>query len=231
MVIPTGRTFDYVAVVPAAHQPGGTSVVWDYGIRDRAGEAVDRLLGPRPLLEIWDGIVLLRAARLQRAGAHAALFMIDAELVRLFQPGDEFSLAYTAVAGLGLSLVRDSQLIFAAGQVTAVPLGKAFAVRNVVLGPPGLRPWQDVVVEVTAPGEGQQLRAGQNVRVGGYDVSVERCLEDGMPGRPECLAVSLSNAWPHEAVVRTAKFRAGPGGGLRCIDWPASPKPWWQLWS
>src|SRR5207248_639243 len=183
MTLAPEQTFDYVAGVPAGHAPGTTSVVWAYRARDRAGETVPRLVGPRPALEVWDGLVVLTALGREGAAVHAAMFRIDPELVRLFESGDELSLAYTAAGGLGLSLLRGGELVFAAGQVTAVPLGKAVVVRNVARGSPRLRPWQEMVVEVTAPGEGQELRAGHYVRIGGYDVSVERCRDDGEPAR------------------------------------------------
>jgi hypothetical protein len=183
-----------------------------------------RLVGLCPTLVASGGRFTLKAAGKRRAEVSAASFTVDPELVGVFRPRDVFHLVRTATADLGLSLVRGGGLAFAVGAVTVTPLGSEVQVRGGRPPVPGPMPGEDAWVGVQVSGESLQLRTGQSVCIGGYDIYVHRCVECGVPGRHECLAISLSAACPHDAAVRSAKLLAGPSGGLQLINWK-----WWQF--
>ena len=54
---------------------------------------------------------------------------VDRRIISLLQPGDVLNVAKTRGAGCGLSVLRDDELVVAAGAVLAVPLGPGVKVR------------------------------------------------------------------------------------------------------
>ena len=61
------------------------------------------------------------------ASQETASYFFDKALVSCFQPGDVFHMVQTYCGGLGASAIRQGKLIFAVGQVTAVPLGSGIS--------------------------------------------------------------------------------------------------------
>ena len=55
---------------------------------------------------------------------------IDKALIHGCRPGERFHVAYTGVAGTGISLLRNGKLILAVGEISAVPLGEDFTART-----------------------------------------------------------------------------------------------------
>jgi hypothetical protein len=56
-------------------------------------------------------------------------FYLDKVLVNAMRPGDDFHMARTACGGLSVSALRQEELIFAAGEISAVPLGPRIQAR------------------------------------------------------------------------------------------------------
>jgi hypothetical protein len=137
MVMSVVGTFDYEFVVlaeePSACRriPGTCRENLDNGERGR-------LVGHAPLLETiecqreaWQlyARVTLRAARRTHATVASASFLVDRQLTSALRGGDRLHIIRTHVAGLGLSILRDGQLV-AAGDVTSVPLGRDVRART-----------------------------------------------------------------------------------------------------
>jgi hypothetical protein len=152
---------------------------------------------------------------------------LDPDLVLSFRSGDVLNLVRTDTADIGISLVRAGQLIFAAGAATMVPVGEAIS----ILGGPVLNHAaieldrllrEDRWVEVAVSGMAAHLRAGDETVLGNYRISVLRCFQFGIPGKYECLAVSLKGTCDHATVVRSAERLASPGAGLVLTNEPVA---------
>lgn len=228
MTMPPCGTFQYSGVIPTDWPH--PQEVWK--LQDQSGAKPgktanpmlhNRLVGLEPILEISDGRLLLTASDLHRAEVRSAALEFDPALAAVLRGGDILSLCRTDTANFGLSLVRAGRLLFAVGAVTQVPTGEVFAIRgggprreNVTLefliAPP-----KDNWVDVTISGEARRLLTGEEAVIRGYRISVLRCFEEGLPGRYECLAISLEGTCPHEAALHLATVLAEPNGGLKMI--------------
>jgi hypothetical protein len=218
MSVPPSATFDYMTTVPE----GGTKTSpWAMESREpfRAtgnplGE--NRLVGWKPLLHISDAgmtpnpgpsrpAVLRSELRLvatdkKYASTPSASYFLDKALVNVLRPGDVFHMSQTGCLGLGFSAVRQGKLIFAVGQVSAVPQGSGIKVGT---------PWEllkeaeaifrrrdpefefpERPIEVRSGNASRILFYGQ-VRMDGYHVRVEHGFRPCEPGIPESVAISL----------------------------------------
>src|SRR5713101_3542700 len=148
MAIPSSSTFRYLTTVPE----GGTHACpWKMESRETlkaTGDPLDdnRLVGWNPLLQISDAGVTpnpgparpavvrselrLVATDKEHASQLTASFSLDKALVNALRPGDIFHMAQSACCGLGFSAIRQGKLIFAVGQISAVPLGSGIQVRT-----------------------------------------------------------------------------------------------------
>ncbi len=148
MAIPPSSTFRYMTTVP---QGGSQGCPWAMESRELftpTGDSLgdNRLVGWKPLLYISDAgptpdpspsrpSVLRSALRLvatdkNYASAPTASYFLDKALVNVLRAGDVFHMAHTACCGLGFSAIRQGKLIFAVGEISAVPLGSGIRVRT-----------------------------------------------------------------------------------------------------
>jgi hypothetical protein len=141
-MMPPCGTYDYVATTAA----NPYSSPWDLALREpvvpTGSELSDkRLVGYAPKMRIEDlGLrpdtpewqnqpsvmlskVTLTADSREHAQAASVSFFLDSAVINALHSGDRIHLSRTASGGLGISAIRDKQLIFALGAVTAVPLG------------------------------------------------------------------------------------------------------------
>jgi hypothetical protein len=154
----------------------------------------------------------LRAGSRDRATASAFSFCIDQAFTRSWRGGDVVHIARTG-CGLGLSVLRDDRLLSAIGAVTAVPHGEQVAVR---FAEEAIREataafrrvdpqftFRELPIEIQIGSERRVLYGGSS-SIGNYDVYVDHGFYAGLPGRSECVALSLSGSWPHTAASCSA---------------------------
>jgi hypothetical protein len=136
MVMATCGTFDYRFVV-ADGSHGGTRQMQGM-LREPIEGDQDRLLGHAPLLQTVEYhrekrqllcLVTLTVTEKKHAIASSFSFNVDRELIAMLRPNDVLYISRTHCAGLGLSILRDGELVAAAGAVTCVPLGPTVSVR------------------------------------------------------------------------------------------------------
>jgi len=140
MVMPSAGTFQYKAIVPVKFDECSWPVQPDQPIVHTGDSLHDsRLVGACPCLRITDSgptpnpsssrpevlrsRFTLTASERQNASVSSASFYVEKDLTSAFQPGDTLHMARTGCAGIALSLLRNGHLVFAAGAISAVPLG------------------------------------------------------------------------------------------------------------
>lgn len=230
MAMPLCGTFDYAGTVPAselAYKSGrwmlrdqsGAARTWQLwkfvhgynSIRDR------RLVGLRPRLQVSGAQLILKAPLWDRAQVRWASIDLDRATIDAWQSKDLLTLVRTSTADVGVSLIREGQLIMAIGAATATPLA------NVVVkhGPAWDRTariedlWRSVTwLDVSISGQTATLSKGGSATIKNYRVSAVRCYEFGVPGSFESIAISLEGACSHEGAVRSAELLARPNAGL-----------------
>jgi hypothetical protein len=130
MVMATCGTFDYRFVVPDGSF-GGKRQMQGMLRKPIEGDQ-ERLLGHTPLLqtveyyrEKWQLLcrITLTATEKTHARASSFSFNVDRELIAMLRGNDVLYISRTHCAGLGLSVLRDGELVAAAGAVMHVPLG------------------------------------------------------------------------------------------------------------
>jgi len=141
VVLQAHSTYCYAATVP---EGGAASSPWTMDRADTFeslanSETASSALSDRPLLHITDAGIIsnpsvsrpsvircgLRLASVDDT-FHANTQFIDKALIHACRSGNRFYMAYTNVGGTGISLVRNGKLIFAVGEISAVPLGEDF---------------------------------------------------------------------------------------------------------
>lgn len=244
MAIPPAGTFNYAGVVPAADATGPWQLHDQSSASSYVGEERlfrDRLVGLHPFLEIADAgltpdtrrseftgnvrprVLLsrltLRASSNDRASRPVFSFCLDRSLLNAFRPGDTLHLARTECGGLGLSLIRHEQLVFAVGAVTAVPHGV-----NASLRFPGeaIRQAEHLFREIDPSFRFRELplelRVGSERRIlyrgrptiGDYNVFVEHGYYLGFPGIDECAAIWLAKGCPEVPAIASAQLLEYP---------------------
>jgi hypothetical protein len=219
--MPPSGTFEYLTTVP---EGGVNAFPWTMRSREHfksAGDPVleNRLVGWNPLLYIRDtgtppdpklshpavyrSEIQLVATDKKYATSETASYFIDRSLVGVLKPGDILHIARTGCGGVGLSAVRQGKLIFAAGQVTAVPLGSGVSVKI----PRELLHRAEAIFRARDPGfefteypvevsicESPRIRFQGLLEMGDYHVWVSHGYIDGEPGTPECVSISLDEA-------------------------------------
>jgi hypothetical protein len=144
-------------------------------------------------------------------------------------PRDRLCMTRTACGGLALSIIRDGQLVAAAGAVSAVPLGEFVHVRTPI---DTIREAEEVLrkhdpefefghmpVEIRI-GEQTRLLYGARPRIDSYEVFVEHGFYSGLPGTDECVAISLIGTCPDVPAIASAQLLDFPDA-LEIVRWRA----------
>ena len=220
MVALPSATFQYVTTVP---EEGTGASPWTMESRElfkSTDSQFDqtRLVGWKPLLYINDAgmppnpspstpAVLRSELRLvatdkKYASQESASYFFDKALFNFLRPGDVFHMVQTD-CGFGASAIRQGKLLFAVGQVTAVPLGSGIAARVPI---DLLQDAQEVfrrrAPQFKFPELPIELRSGDRshilyrgtAQVDGYRVKIERCIETCDGASSECASISLDRA-------------------------------------
>lgn len=141
MAMPPCATFDYMTEVPkGVAQASPWQMKSKETFQPRGDSLLDcRLVGWNPLLHVNDAgmtpnpsasrpAVLRSELKLvatdrKYAARPTASYFLDKVLVHALREGDVFHMARTACGGFAVSAIRQGKLIFAVGQISAVPLG------------------------------------------------------------------------------------------------------------
>ena len=227
MVMPLSWTFDYVAVWKDA---GGFSPPIQFVEQHpqdkvpKTGDSMtdDRLVGPRPVLEVSTGLLgarlTLRATSREGATVQSPSLELAPELVASLRRGDVLRLWRGGNGGIGVTVMRHGELVVALGHVGWVPLGSL----RVRCGPTPdwpQGPGPDTWIEVQVDDQVQRLRAGDDVTLGRYGIIVLRTHGRlfGV-GSDECLCIFNHDACSRSAALESAKILAAVGD-LRWVAW------------
>jgi hypothetical protein len=233
MVMPMCGTFHYTTIVPE----GGVQMPpWKMKSHGTPGLKFDllqdrRLIGWSPLLYIGDGgmtpnpgplrpSVLRCELRLEttekkHATQAAASYYVDKALISILRPGDAFHMVRSSCGGLGLSALRQGKLIFAVGQVSAVPLGEGIRVsapndlietaREIFRHRDPNFEFSELPVEIYCGNEISIVFRGW-VNMNGYQAWIEHGARPGIPGEPECVGISLNGVCDCVAASASAQL-------------------------
>jgi hypothetical protein len=196
------------------------------GVSAITGSVLPRVLRTR---------IILEAEHQRGATVAAASFTVDQSLTNALRTGDYLHLGRTACGGLGISIVRDGELLAAAGSVGAVPLG------NVTVGVPdgfmedleavlqkhGLdRPFGSFPELPTRLAWGDcttVLFRGRGTLGDDYGFAVEHGSLPGMPGKDECVAIWRRGVAPEVGSIASAQLM-DPGNALEMFTWTMDSK-------
>jgi hypothetical protein len=234
MAVEPSATFQYVTVVP---EGGAKASPWAMEPHELFREPpihqlVDtRLVGWKPLLYISDAGITpnptssrpavcrtelrLVATDKKHASQETASYFFDRDLFNSLRTGDVFHMVRTECCGFGASAIRQGRLIFAVGEVTAVPLGsiikariptdliqdaeEVFRKRDPEFGFP------ELPIEFRSGDESCILYRGE-VRMAGYHVRVENGFYPNEGSIPECVSISLDETCDWVAASATAQL-------------------------
>jgi hypothetical protein len=232
-MMPPSATFDYVFSVPDGAAKAYPWVMESPKPHKPMGDPLfdNRLVGWKPTLYISDAgltpnastsrpSVLRSELRLvatdkDYASTPTASYFLDKALVNVLRAGDVFHMARTGCGGLGFSALRGDKLIFAVGQISAVPLGSGIKV-----GTPGdlLKDAEAVFrrrdrgfqfpewpIEVRGRETSRILYRGE-VRMDGYHIRVEQGFRPCEPGIPECVSICLEEVCDWVAASASAQL-------------------------
>ena len=161
------------------------------------GEDLNRkgpcLIGPNPRVVLRPNQVVLRADKRKDATTWKLSFHAGDALLMVMQPGDEIYMTRGPTSDLGLSLLRQGDLVVAVGHARSVPLGRV-ALRSTaerVSAPPWLGGQQPQgPVQFRCGSEERSIGERESGEIGDYDLYVERLEQWGFPGKTECVAIS-----------------------------------------
>jgi hypothetical protein len=171
-------------------------------------------------------------------------FHVDRRMTTKLCAGDLVHVRTTYCGGLAISILRNGELLAAAGAVRSVPLGRHVVARYpaelfgeamAVIGRrhPDFQ-WHETPVEVTV-GDESRLLLRARVELGGYDVFMVHGQRPGIPGKDECLAISRVGSGLEVAANATALLLDAPGhagGPLRgdrdYVQMSGSDERWWS---
>ena len=250
-------TFDYVATVPAdmATSPGPLTTHDDV---TPTGDSRldDRLVGLTPTLVIADagstpnpghskGVwrpnvprsrITLEASSRKRATVCAVSFHVDRYSTAALRPGDLLHIAGTPCGGLGMSVIRDNDLFYAAGAVTAVPLVNVearvlFDLTDLVQAPLQERDPEfelpEVPLEISTGSKRHVLLQGRRT-LGRHEISVMHGFYKGKPGADECAFISRDDA-PDTAAAASAQLL--DPDGVEITQWEETARSRLVQWS
>ena len=216
MIHPSG-TFNYVAEFTSesfkesdATVLHGTSI----NITDEP-----RLIGHHPMIRFWRDRLVLVAADKSDSNLRNCSFPIGDAAPLCARAGDRLHLVRTGSGGIGLSLLREERLILAIGAVTAVSLGVDIKVnREPKLRGSLLNRVLDTQLNFQV-GPEKLIFHERGIRtIGDYQIYIEYCWEDGIPGVDECVSIWDAN----DPALATAAVRSGVllgNGGLKLTRW------------
>ena len=224
-VLPDTAHFDYVfdvTEVPIVYITGR--------LRARVDPGRKRLVGYEPVLEVRDYSpepwklftkVSLTPSDPRDAAAAEASFSVDRGLMRCLRPGDVLFLRGADHGALALSIVRDGQLIAAAGDLCHMPLGDSASVRAsgdlqvdsrfALTSPPGENGACRQPVEVCLDGHRLVMLWGRP-SMGPYDVFVRASRDGEWP----CVSIERSGLCPDTAAHTSAQLFDEEGLAIRC---------------
>ena len=191
----------------------------------------NRLVGWNPLLHISDvGLTpnpgptrpaVLRSelrfvAQDERYAASSSVsYYLDRVLMNAMRPGDVFHMARTCCGGLGVSALRQGNLIFAAGEISAVPLGSGIRAKiagDLILAAERIFRQHDPNFEfpelpvVIRDAESCDILFHGSIRKNGYRIWVWHGAYQNDGGTAECVAISLDGACDHTATCASAQL-------------------------
>ena len=170
-------------------------------------------------------------------------FHVDRRMTTKLCAGDLVHIRTTYCGGLAISILRNGDLLAAAGAVCKTPLGPHVIARYpkelideamaVIRRRHPNFSWHEMPVEVSAGDKGRLLLSGRT-RIGHYDVFMVHGQLPGMPGRDECLAISRAGSGLEVAANTTALLFDAPGhaggpsrGGRGYVQMSGSDAQWW----
>lgn len=154
---------------------------------------VKRLVGPNPMIRFWNDRLVLVASEEANASVRNTSFRVGNAVPLAAAPGDRLYVVRTGSGGIGLSLLRNKQLVLAIGAVTAVPLGNNMQVIKSPKGNYHVDHLKDTWLEFQVGNEHSKLKDRSVTDIGNYQIYVEACWEYGIPGVDECVSVSVAN--------------------------------------
>jgi hypothetical protein len=239
MAIPPAGTFAYTAIVPSSYSADGFECrVTSRDLRPATGDDLfdQRLVGTEALLRVTDGgltpdsgptkpwvmrsRILFTAATRQNASIAAAAFHVDKGLIAGLKPGDVMHFNRTGCGGLGLSVLRNGQLVVAVGAVVGMPLGDSIQVRSpndLIDRAEGVFRERDAdfafaesPVEIVVDGRSTIAFRGRR-QIGDFTVFIVHGHLHGLPGTDPCVAVCRSGASSVDAASASALLLDDPG--------------------
>jgi hypothetical protein len=245
-VMPPCGTFQYFAIVPAKVADERSSP-WPVQLAETVDENGHelhdaRLTGFSPYLEITGGgptpnpgmscpsvlrsRLTLTASDRKNSTVSSVSFYLDRDLTSICEPGDRLHMARTSCGGLGVSLLRNGQLVFAVGAISSVPLGnevRAGTPRDLVQEAetafrqrdPKFR-FREFPVQIIIRGRSRIMFRGWE-KLENYDIWLEHGFFPGIPGVNECAAIALKGACG--AVPASASAQLLNGCELEVVEW------------
>jgi hypothetical protein len=157
----------------------------------------------------------LTATEKKYAIASSFSFNVDRELIAMLRADDVVHISRTHCAGLGLSVLRDGELVAAAGAVIDVPLGPTVSVRH----PRELIEGAEAIFKARDPeyhmrnypvelrvGDGLHIIHAGRPTVGDYEILVRHGHIWGIPGRGECVSIERLGICPSTAAHNSAQL-------------------------
>jgi len=217
-------TFTYTAIINAESlEPRDLALVGQREVilSARGGRGVDQpsLCGPSPRVVIVGDRLSLVATDRHNASVWKATCLSGDATLRHAEAGDVLHIARSIMAGVGISLLRDGELVLAMG-AASVPLGGVSIGQEQDTAPvPFSFPFVPCEgMMFTADGESRNLKPRESAQLGPYHIYVERC-GDGSPDDPgECIAISRAES----SVLRNAAMRSAilmRESGLKITGW------------
>ena len=211
MALPPESTFKYSFVVPS-----GVTALPVRAEQEASSHRQEKMLyGLRPTLVLEKGAVRLWDGD-RGSDDQCGLIRVDARLTSSLRGGDVLHVTGTCSCGTGLSVLREDELVVAAGAVSSVPLGN----RVTLCTPSDLveeaeaifrRRYPDFqfafpVIEVSIDGVSTLFGiGGGDIEGGGYHVRVYHPHLPGIPGTDECLGITRLDWCPKPAGILTAR--------------------------
>ena len=241
-MMPPSCTFDYVVTVPERYGEG--SYPWAVQCRkpiESIGHHLsdDRLVGLSPEFRITEGglapksafggslsvnsVVSCSRLILTRASTNAPVacvsFLVPEGLTRRLQARDTIHLVRTSIGGLGISVLREGQLVVAAGAVMSLPLGHGIEVsipRHLIRAAeakfrevdPQFK-FHELPVEIRIRDERRVMFRGWP-QMGHFKVFVKHGFIPGIPGTHECIGISAIGACPEMVASGAALLLSWP---------------------
>ena len=215
MIQPSG-TFEYGAEFTAESFRASDIVVQGAAMESTYDV---RLVGQCPMIRFWNDRVVIVSSEKTNSSVRNASFPLGNAVALAASPGDRLYVVRTGCGGIGLSLLRNEQLLLAIGAVTAVPLGNDVQVIKMPYRRDSLA--RHTWLECKVGREHVKLNERGISDIGNYQIYIESCWADGVPGTDECVAMSMSNLPPvNQASLRGAILLGN--GVLKLTHWDCS---------